>query len=187
MGEGRRPEEEEGRGGGQRPRGREQRGGASLRGRRAEVSLGNPLPTLSALPAPTLDPAATFWKFGGNAPNFFIKYFTGHCAGCWGHSQTEPHVTPTLQRLLGKEEASSSKTGGKKRAGAAGARIREAERKEPGSPFPSAAPLTSPEPIAGPSGQEVRGPPVPVMLLRRGRGAVREAGVPGPGTWGPGN
>lgn len=102
------------------------RGEAPLSGARELRSpWEDPLPTLSALPAtPPPDPAPTFWKFGGNAPSFFIKYFTGHCAGCWGHSQTEPHVTPTLQRLLGKEEASSSDTGGKKRAGGAGARTR---------------------------------------------------------------
>lgn len=150
------------------------RGEAPLSGARELRSpWEDPLPTLSALPAtPPPDPAPTFWKFGGNAPSFFIKYFTGHCAGCWGHSQTEPHVTPTLQRLLGKEEASSSDTGGKKRAGGAGARTRSPRSwtERAWQPLPLSSPSDSPEPIAGPSGQEVGGPPVPVMLLRRGRG-----------------
>lgn len=76
VGEGRRPEEEEGRGGEQRPRGREQRGGSSLRGQRAEVSLGRP-PSHSLSPArhPFSRPSPYFLEVWGKRPKFLYQVF----------------------------------------------------------------------------------------------------------------
>lgn len=134
-----------------------------LSGARELRSPWKPLHSLSAA-RPDPRPSRYFLEVWGNAPNFFIKYFTGHCAGCGEHSQTEPHVTPTLQEAPRKGGGLQQQDGRKEKGwGSRGSdpESEKAGRKEPGSPFPSAAPLTltSPEPIAGPSGQEVGGGP----------------------------
>lgn len=72
MGEGRRPEEEEGRGGGQRPRGRGAEGSASSGGQRAEVSWETPCTFLSAA-RPDPRPSRYFLEVWGKRPKFLLS------------------------------------------------------------------------------------------------------------------